>query len=361
MAVYALCKECRGRREMCQNPTAHKRFVLWRADVQFTRSSKRLRKTFRTAELAEIQERQWRTDYERGLLLPKSDTLLFNDLADRYFNEHVIPHVRYATRTVQYEIGQLRNYFGPKTIGKITRDDCKAFQAFLREKVSASRVNRLFNTLRAMFYKAVEWGLLRENPAEHITRLSENPVVTRILTREEIGTLIASTTHQKVKDYIVVLLHTGARPSSIRTCSWDNGDVDFESRTIWFTTYKGRKQHRYPHPIDDTLYALLQRRVKETGRKGRIFDTDNIEMQCKRTIKASGLNEGKAVPQWFKMYGLKHCYASYLLMSGASLDEVRRLLGHTDTKMLIKHYGHLTQDHLRKIQSRINLTEGAIV
>lgn len=361
MAVYALCKECRCRREKCQNPTAHKRFCVWRVDVQFTRSNRRSRKTFQTAELANMQERQWRTDYERGLLLPKSDNFLFNDLADRYFNEHVIPHVRYAMRTVQYELKHLQHYFGPKTISKITREDCEAFQIYLREKVSASRVNRLFNTLRAMFYKAVGWGLLRENPAEYITRLPENPVVTRILTREEIGTLLASVTHPKVKDYIVVLLHTGARPSSIRTCSWDNGDVDMERRTIWFTTYKGRKQHRYSHPIDDTLYSLLQRRAKETHGQGYVFDTGCIETHCKRTIKASGLNEGRPVQRWFKMYGLKHCYASYLLMSGASLDEVRRLLGHTDTKMLIKHYGHLTQDHLRKIQSRINLTEGAMV
>jgi len=41
------------------------------------------------------------------------------------------------------------------------------------------------------------------------------------------------------------------------------------------------------------------------------------------------------------MYGMRHTFASNLLIAGVSDVKVARWLGHRDTRMLHKHYGHL--------------------
>jgi integrase len=43
-------------------------------------------------------------------------------------------------------------------------------------------------------------------------------------------------------------------------------------------------------------------------------------------------------------HGLRHTWASHAVMNGMPLTVVARNLGHANTKMVEKHYGHLAQD-----------------
>jgi integrase len=52
-------------------------------------------------------------------------------------------------------------------------------------------------------------------------------------------------------------------------------------------------------------------------------------------------------------HALRHTFASHAVMDGVSLMIVARLLGHADTKMVEKHYAHLSPDHIKEtIQTR---------
>jgi integrase len=44
-------------------------------------------------------------------------------------------------------------------------------------------------------------------------------------------------------------------------------------------------------------------------------------------------------------HGMRHTYASLALMNGTPLFVIARNLGHTDTRMVEKHYGHLAKDY----------------
>jgi integrase len=46
-------------------------------------------------------------------------------------------------------------------------------------------------------------------------------------------------------------------------------------------------------------------------------------------------------------HALRHTYASLAIMAGTPLQVVARNLGHSDTRMVEKHYGHLTASYLR--------------
>jgi integrase len=45
-------------------------------------------------------------------------------------------------------------------------------------------------------------------------------------------------------------------------------------------------------------------------------------------------------------HGLRHTWASHAVMNGMPLMVVARNLGHADTRMVEKHYGHLAPSYL---------------
>ena len=100
----------------------------------------------------------------------------------------------------------------------------------------------------------------------------------------------------------------------------------------------------------ELLAVLLQHRrangyllVHEPGRLGRprggtgwIYRYDP-KWTWKRLSKAIVAAGGKAIT----MYGMRHSFASNFLIAGVSDVKVARWLGHTDTRMVHRHYCHL--------------------
>jgi integrase len=60
-----------------------------------------------------------------------------------------------------------------------------------------------------------------------------------------------------------------------------------------------------------------------------------------KAVKASRLDPP------ISFHGLRHTYASLALMNGVPMQVVSENLGHTDTRMVEKHYGHLAPSHKR--------------
>lgn len=321
------------------------------------RYGKRIRKLFAIKKDAEAFEYVTLSDFKRGTFLHEKSKIRFLDLADRYYREHCLQENHNPKSSTFYMVETAKKIFGNQLASNISKQQIRELRLKLKEKWSGATINRFIGgVLRPIFNKGIEWEILDKNPCENLPKMEENDTLPRFLTTQEIETLFKSFKSEVLETFANVILHTGARPSSIETCSFDNGDVDLTNRVIWFTTYKGRRKHRYNVPIDDILYEILLRRIVATGGKGLVFDTTNIRRLTEEAIKESGINKDKNENNQFTIYGLKHCYASHLLMSGATLFDVAKLLGHTDIKMLLKHYGHLTQDHLRNVQKKVNLT-----
>jgi integrase len=56
---------------------------------------------------------------------------------------------------------------------------------------------------------------------------------------------------------------------------------------------------------------------------------------------------GKVTPA-VSFHTLRHTYASLMVMDGVPLMVVARNLGHADTRMVEKHYGHLATSYVRE-------------
>ena len=55
----------------------------------------------------------------------------------------------------------------------------------------------------------------------------------------------------------------------------------------------------------------------------------------------------------FRFHDLRHTFASYLAMNGASLLEIAEVLGHK-TLAMVKRYAHLSEAHTRGVVERMN-------
>ena len=77
-----------------------------------------------------------------------------------------------------------------------------------------------------------------------------------------------------------------------------------------------------------------------TGRKS------NIRQSWEYAVKRAGITN-------FHFHDLRHSYASYLAMNGASLLEIAELLGHK-TLAMVKRYAHLTEAHTKSVVERMN-------
>jgi site-specific recombinase XerD len=64
------------------------------------------------------------------------------------------------------------------------------------------------------------------------------------------------------------------------------------------------------------------------------------------TVRRAGLAD-------FHFHDLRHTFASYLAMQGASLREMADALGHKTLAMVMR-YSHLTEPHTRSVVERMN-------
>jgi integrase len=143
------------------------------------------------------------------------------------------------------------------------------FQAeVLGRGVSKSTSNRYFTTFKHFFKLCVQWGLIDRSPAEKIQMFSENKnKITRKLWSDEQVVEAISKPEGWLKDFLVVVAHTGMRPIEVCRLTWSE-HVDLSKGLVKAVSYKGvgREMDRLL-PMSSDLKLMLMRRKLATGSK----------------------------------------------------------------------------------------------
>lgn len=184
------------------------------------------------------------------------------------------------------------------------------------------------------------------------------PVKTRVrfLTEAEADLLLAATP-ESMKLVVALGLFAGLRLGEVSNLrpsidlDAERGVLFIQSRDGWQPKY-GRNREV---PISSALEPYIDRHLLllPTGSSyvfpgrsnGTALGERRITEIITRVVTDAGLQPGHVHPQGVTMHTTRHTFASWLVMSGADLLTVSRLMGHTSTKQVEQVYAHLSPQH----------------
>jgi len=290
------------------------------------------------------------SDMKAGRHFGQSKRHTFTDLADEY-----APHAKDKPR-----LDYWRDAFGPDRLDAITPQRIKKEADKLiseatgridratgrPKKRTGATVNRYLAALSScLSYGVKEQGWLERNPMEKVRRPSENKGRVLFLSDDERAALLdACRPHADLYLAVVLSLTTGARQAEIMGLRWPQ--IDFARQVITLSETKNGDRRALP------LVGQALDLLRERGRV-RILGDDRIFPPTARAKKSESLNLrdawAKALKQAgienFHWHDLRHTAASYLAMSGVSLVEIAKVLGHR-TLAMVARYSHLSDGHI---------------
>ena len=120
-----------------------------------------------------------------------------------------------------------------------------------------------------------------------------------------------------------------------------------------FGTNLLRSAERESLERDRAALARRQRRGLDDRERthagdGRVFRTRSIRNAFEYATEAAGLGA-------FHFHDTRHHFASWFMLRGGSLQELKEILGHADITMTLR-YAHLSPAHLRSAMLRTERT-----
>ena len=212
------------------------------------------------------------------------------------------------------------------------------------KRLNTVTVNRRLTVIKHKFKKAVEWDLLKSNPATSVKRFAVTSVRTRFLTEHEIHVLLEKCENQVTSPWLLPLvtlaLNTGMRQGELLKLKWDNLDLKRGAITIIQSKTLRRKTVAINERARQALNWLQANRYGELlfmwpwgAPIGKVTVYDAFKKAC----SAAKIDD-------FRFHDLRHTFASHLVMAGVDLVTVKELLGHKTINMT-NRYTHLAQEH----------------
>ena len=161
----------------------------------------------------------------------------------------------------------------------------------------------------------------------------------------------SNTTHKNtadtVRDYLILLLFTGLRPSEGINLEWSN--IDFKNELVSISDTKNHEDHTLPLPRYITN-LLLKRKSESIGKF--VFPGFNPNKalvspnrQVKKVIKESGVD--------FLLHDLRRTFATYADSLEIKHTTIKRLMNHKENDVTTKHYIQPSIERLREPMNEI--------
>jgi integrase len=184
--------------------------------------------------------------------------------------------------------------------------------------------------------------------------LTENNEQTRVLDyREE--QIYLSAASQPLRDVAVIILETGMRPEEVYRIERENVHLE---EVYMFNPFGKTKAARRRIALTSRAAEVLRRRA--AGSKGKclfphVKDADRPMLKVNNAhtgaLRRSGLEP-------FRIYHLRHTWATRAAMSGIDLVTLAAMLGHSRIQMVLR-YAHPTAEHQMNAMRRLEEFNGA--
>lgn len=229
----------------------------------------------------------------------------------------------------------------------ITREVIEELRALKAEESSPARADRSMALLRALLRKCVnDWGVL--DAAPKVPMYNPKKAEPRFLTHAEFAKLVAELPpHLKLAARFAVL--TGLRMRSMLALEWSR--VDLKAKRAWVPGEQMKAGHTHGLPLSKAAIKVLKelRQLSPEGKHVFQFDGNPIDDCNTAAFKKAVDRAGLAPLRW---HDLRHCWASWAVQSGVTLQELMQLGGWASYSMVLR-YAHLAPDHLAEAAEKV--------
>jgi integrase len=212
-------------------------------------------------------------------------------------------------------------------------------------------VNRELACLKMMLNYFIKSDVLtKANPVSRVKFLAENNEQMRVLTpdEEKLYLLAAS---QPLQDIATLMVETGMRPEEVCRIRRDN--VHLEHGYL-YNPYGKTKAAKRKVPLSNKAAAVLSKRMASVkgdylfqGRGEADAPIVKVNNAHTATVTRSGVSH-------FRLYDLRHTWATRAAMAGVDLVTLAAMLGHSRIQMVMR-YAHPTEEHqfnaMKKIEA----------
>lgn len=188
---------------------------------------------------------------------------MFNEYMERYSKKH-----KRSWKHDQRNYDVFLTTLGKKKAMAIRKQDIQKLHEMIGEENGIYQANRVYELVRAVFNKAIEWGWKNENPAKGIKKFREKSRE-RFLQADELPCFfqaLAEEENELARDYINLSLLTGARKSNVLSMRWD--EIDFTSKIWRIPDTKTKNAEPMSVPLTDQAIDILKIRKTENSKKG---------------------------------------------------------------------------------------------
>jgi integrase len=146
------------------------------------------------------------------------------------------------------------------------------------------------------------------------------------------------------RSLVQAALETGARYGELVRLTIADFNPDVGTITIRLSK-SGRPRHVVL--TDQGKAFFRQITAARAGDEVMLLKADGSTWRTSHQLRpmAEAVNRAKIAPA-ISFHGLRHTWASHAVMNGVPLLVVAKNLGHSDTRMVEKHYGHLAPGYI---------------
>lgn len=267
-----------------------------------------------------------------------------------------------ATRE-SYEASWRRNVeekWGGRALSSITALEVEQWLA--SSTLKPATMQRALVVLKGLLNTAVRMNLLSHSPITVVLRPKKATALKRYLTVAQVADLVEAAPDQRVE--IWTLATCGLRRGELFALTV--GDLDAHRSRLsvhaavsWVggvedvgTTKSGKARSV---PVPASVLAMLKKKAEGKtpdalllpAPDGSRWDPWSWRIRWERARKVLPMKE-------FGTHELRHTAASLAIQSGANVKAVQQMLGHATAAMTLDVYGHLWDDHLDDVGSRLD-------
>lgn len=279
--------------------------------------------------------------------------MTFKQLFDKYTSDYAKYNIKKWQEDIVMMDRRAKHLYNTG-ISSVSRDDMQQIFNLLTENVGKIAANRFLQRLTGIFNKAIEWSLIDKNPTSGIKKHKEKSRK-RFINQEEMPRFLAAINaepNQKMADFFLIALLTGARKGNVLSMQWQN--INWEDKT-WYIADTKNGEPQSVHLVQDAI-KILQNRNNDNPKSVWVFASNTSQtghLQEPKKIWKRICQQAKLDD--LRIHDLRRTHGTWMRKAGADRDIIGEALNHKSSKST-EVYDIIESDQVKEYREKATKT-----